>query len=784
MTILAHDVSIRSRKTPLLVGIPIFVLPVFVSAQMVPSSTPSAVSPALELQEIVVTATRREATVLDTPISITAVSGEQIQERGFTDFASLAATVPGVSFQTSGPGQTEFEMRGLTSSGGNSPTVGFYLDDTPLTAPAAGDFGKVVIDPTVYDLNRVEVLRGPQGTLFGSSSMGGTIRLITNQPDPQGVDASSQVIFSGTEGGGFNHGENAMLNLPLVDDRAALRIVGSQSSTSGWIDRIVAAPGDFPVANGNIRGNVQAAPIAADYTHVNNEDSTGARVALLVKPIDGLSITPSLFYQNITTGGPSAFDSDPGTKAHYEPFDVPERFSDRFTLWTLNAKYQAPGFDVTSNTSHWNRSSANSQDASETTQFAFGLPSYYPPYGIGAVQFVTLDRTAELTQELRLTSSGHTRFTWLVGAFYSNFTSTANDTSQVPGLVPFFGTANLFTAYQPATIKQTALFGEVAYEVAPRLTATVGLRGYHYDTSFDSTTSGVAGPTGTDEPSYAHAGASDKGLNPKFDLSYKPDQDLTIYTTAAKGFRPGGGNAPVPTSGSSEGAACLANLQSVGLNQAPAAFSPDTVWSYELGEKARFLEKALSINADLFYENWQGIQQGVLLPCGFEFNENGGAARIYGAEVEVNATLPYGLNLSVNGSYNHGRISQGNAAADTVLGDHLEAVPDWTGSARISYHHAITDRLSLTALLENDYVGHRYDLAYIALTPIKAYDLTNFRVGFAMPRWSAFLFANNLFNEKAYLAYQGQIGAYVPTFNRVTTNQPLTIGIDVSYKFR
>src|SRR5208283_3848358 len=185
-------------------------------------SAAAAPGEAVGLEEIVVTAEKRASTVQDTPISMTAVSGADLAARGIVDFATLAAETPGISMRDNGPGQTEFEMRGMTSSGGNSPTVGFYLDDVPMTAPAAAQNGKVVIDPTLYDLNRVEVLRGPQGTLYGSGSMGGTIKLITNQPNLTEFQGSAQTILSGTDGGGFNHNENVMLNIPLVENQLAL----------------------------------------------------------------------------------------------------------------------------------------------------------------------------------------------------------------------------------------------------------------------------------------------------------------------------------------------------------------------------------------------------------------------------------------------------------------------------------------------------------------------------------------------------------------------------------
>src|ERR1700744_2413541 len=181
--------------------------------------TAAAASEGAPLSELIITAQKRSSTVQQTPISISAVGADELEARGMVDFSALAAATPNVSLKSEGPGQTEIELRGMAASGGNSPTVGFYLDDIPLTAPAGAQNGTVVIDPTIYDLNRVEVLRGPQGTLYGSGSMGGTVRLITNQPDPDEYHASLQSTLSGTEGGGFNHNDNFMVNLPLIEDK-------------------------------------------------------------------------------------------------------------------------------------------------------------------------------------------------------------------------------------------------------------------------------------------------------------------------------------------------------------------------------------------------------------------------------------------------------------------------------------------------------------------------------------------------------------------------------------
>src|SRR5271163_1470555 len=425
-----------------------------------------------QLEQIVVTAEKREATIETTAISITAVSGADIVDRGFTDLASLMQSVPGVSIRTSGPGMTEFEMRGVASNGGNSPTVGFYFDETPLTAPAATNEGKIVISPDLYDLNRVEVLRGPQGTLYGSGSMGGTIRVIPNAPNPEAFESSGEAKFADTDHGGFDHGENAMINLPFFNGIAALRIVGSYSYDAGWIDRVVIAPGQFPLATGLVitsptssyystRGNVLAAPIATEYHDVNDVEKTTVRISAVFKPIDGLTITPSYFYQKMRAGGLPYIDSVPGTEAHYQPFDIPENYRDEFHLSALSIKYRTDVFEISSASAYWTRHEPLIQDASESWSTALGLPSYGPGNGgIGAAYADEDNQSHQTTEELRISSVGDTRLKWLAGYFYSDFESGWDIVFPSQTGEQVFGTSNsLFDYYSPFKILQQSVFG-------------------------------------------------------------------------------------------------------------------------------------------------------------------------------------------------------------------------------------------------------------------------------------------------------------------------------------
>jgi iron complex outermembrane recepter protein len=735
-----------------------------------------------QLQEIVVTAQKRESTVQSTPLSITALTGQDLVDRGLTDIASIVQSVPGVSMRTSGPGQTELEIRGLTSSGGNSATVGFYLDDIPLSAPASAQNGKVVIDPNLYDLNRIEVLRGPQGTLYGSGSMGGTIKLVPNAPNPRAFDASAEVILGGTDGGDtLNHTENAMVNLPL-SDTMALRIVATSEVLSGWIDRIVVAQPDFPApVNATTRGNVAAAPVAQDFKDVNDENLRSVRASFLWKPTDQLSIEPTFMYQEITQGGLNLIDSQPGTNTQYQPYNSPEPFLDRIDIGSLNVQYHFGWADLSSTTSYWTRDENLRQDGTEEIATVLEAPIYPAEGGAGQTFPTSLedDKSHQYSEEIRLTSSGHNDFKWLVGYFYQDFESDFDeyvDTpfTAIPGTIP-----NAFTQVQPTKILQNSIFGEASYTFLQQFTATAGLRRFYYTGSVNTAVSGWLSSSGTDEINHYSTGERDSGVTPKFNLSYQFNEDLLLYGNVAQGFRPGGGNQPIPTSGAL-GTECLANLQAIGLNAAPLGFKPDKVWSYELGEKFRGGDGRMTINSAGYFENWQHIQQNIPLGCGFPFTGNAGDAHIYGAELEINALLVTGLVASINGSWNHAEYIA-NAVPDTTIDERLQEVPEVTAAASLNYRHGIMEGLAFIGRVENNYVGSRIDTTAQA-NFLPSYDLTNIRAGVEGSNWTAVLFVNNVTNKLALLTNSPAINVNVSTFNRTAVEQPLTFGIDLTYR--
>jgi iron complex outermembrane receptor protein len=532
------------------------------------------------IPEIVITATKRESTVQDTPMSVTAISAIDIANKGLTDFNSLAQTVPGIAMRTAGPGQTEFEMRGLNSAGGNTSVVGFYFDETALSSPASAQLGKIVIDPNLYDLNRVEILRGPQGTLYGASSMGGTVKLVPNAPQLGQFVASGETVVSETgSGGGTNFTQNGMVNLPL-GDKVAVRIVGSSDSQSGWLNRYVFADGAVPTdgLTGARPAGFYSAPLAETVTQANASSLDSARASLLWRPVDELSITPALMWQHTHQDGPNAVDVDgspshpqvPANRGHFEIYDTPEPQDDVFTLGSLKIEWQTEHFLVTSATADWKRTTVVSQDGTEENAGPSGLGSLgtASPYdtsagGVGptgpgptgpGVQ--ERDDTQQLSEELRLTSTDKGPFQWLVGYYYQRLKSEWSMWSINPQILAA-GIGNIYVDYMPQTITQNALFGETSLEFAESWKATVGLRGYKYQYNqsntewgdftpfgFANLLSGAPTLAGNTAPFDTTASGKATGVNPKFDLSWKMNPEVLWYATIARGFRMGGTDQP------------------------------------------------------------------------------------------------------------------------------------------------------------------------------------------------------------------------------------------------
>jgi iron complex outermembrane receptor protein len=762
------------------------------------------------LDEIVVTAQKRISTVQTTPISISVVSGDDLLARGVASLAALAQGTPGVSLKSEGPSQTEIEMRGMTSSGGNSATVGFYLDDIPLAGPASAQNGHAVIDPDLYDLSRVEILRGPQGTLFGSGSMGGTVRLISNQPNLSQFQSTVQSVLSGTDGGGFNHKDNLMVNLPIIDDTLALRLVGTEDYTSGWIERIVADP--FTVVGGNpdgtVRGKVQDAPIERQYPGSNAYQIYATRMTLLWKPTDNLSISPSYFHETSTQNGISAYDSVPGAEVHYQPFDIAEPLTDSLTAYSLNVSYSFSTFDLTSSTARWTRNSTQVEEASEafnnpleglTYNSNNGLanPGYYGATGSGPEHGIEDDPTHQFSEELRLASTGSGKASWVTGLYYSRYHSLWTFDGTTPNYPVYMDygtlapatTANWFDAYSPTTLSQVAGFGDGTYALTDALKIDVGARLNHDDYRFSSCVSGWGSSRGAATPSCSGLIAlSSTSFNPKLNLSYTFSPDLMAYSTVSSGFRPGGGNAIYPTTpGTIWGAAF--HQQNYTSGKWPSTYEPDRVLSYELGEKARMFDQRLTVNASIYYEDWRHVQLEAY-PNDWALNINGNYVSIYGADIDILADLGAGFQVEIAAGYLNEWLNGGPHWVIAPVHKMPEVAPA-SGTVALNYAKPLGNAYVFTARLDCSYTGPRYSISFPnpneatgKYIQLPAYALLNARAGIKFPgSWSATLFVNNLTNKHAQLESMFMENEPQPDFTRIETNQPLTAGVDLTYRF-
>jgi outer membrane receptor protein involved in Fe transport len=698
------------------------------------------------------------------------------------------------------PGLTEYEARGLASNGGAAPTVGFYLDEIPLSPPALSQSGKVVIDPGLYDVDRVEVLRGPQGTLYGSGSMGGTVKVVTAQPKLNQFEGSAQVTGSYTDGGGANGGANLMLNLPL-GDKIAVRIVAGDLDRSGWINLIaVKVPNAATTLETPNQTPVYNAPVESEIPRANVEHMRNGRVTVLFQPNEDLSITAMAYDQRLSMGGYDLLDSSPtssspGTiyNAHYEVFPLREYLNDNVQIYGLTINANVGFADLTSATSYFTRLNHQAEDASESLYYSNVLNGV-PQAPLAPVLYSEVDPSHQFSQEVRLTSHDIGGLHWVGGVFYSQLKSIWNEVSNAPANeTPSDPDGSYFTSWNPYWVKQTALFADGSYKFDDHWKLSAGVRWYTYKSEQHEFSWGLDAPYPNQAVAPTHVTrASDSGFNPRVDLSYEPTHDLNIYTTISKGFRPGGANQILPTG------------PPINCQPGVLAFQPDEAWNYEVGEKAKLLDNRLTINGDVYYIRWLGVQQVITLPCGYQYYNNAGDGRAFGPELEINAKLAEAWTMSVSGAYTDSKITSPSASFQAYLSQVAFApdgvthpcpvtgsctvpilnVPKDTASASLAYTTPIVPGYQLTARIDDSFVGPSTDVAYFFGYHLPSYNIANAHLILDHGPWSVVAFVTNFTNEVALISANNTSFQFnIPQTVRYSTNQPRTVGMQLNVKF-
>lgn len=781
------------------------------------------------LEEIVVTASKRTESLQDVAISIRSLSGEEISKSGAQTFQDIVGKVPALSARSAGPGRQKLTLRGISSSAGVAPTVGFYIDEAPLAPSSSASnssFQQTVMDPNLFDLARIEVLRGPQGTLYGSSSMGGTVKLVTNIPNVREFEGKANGQLSSTKDGGLNWEINGLVNIPIVQDVVALRLIGTYIENEGYIDRLVGNYDATGAINGPLPSDVilpnrelPAGQEPVRYEDVNNEKTRSIRALLRIEPTSDIYIQPSIFWQKTNQDGKPNYDSIPGTREQRRSQDVAEPFQDEFIMANLTAEWDAGPVSLLSTTTYVDRDLDNVEDLTDVISYFFGysqspddLPAQRritgtgqiwaldgPPFpatvqSIASPAFETV-RIKDFTQEFRLTSDSGGRFRWIAGLYFKHLKTASGYELVIPGyretfpaydiiLGNVFGN-NFALVQNDSEYKEYAAFGEANFDILDRLTLTLGARAFKYETEFARTTQGLF--FGRPTPGTVISEASAQGINPKLSIAYDVTDDVKLYATAARGYRPGATNTPVPAG------RCDADLANLGLTEAPEEFGPDKLWNYELGAKTRLLNRRVTLNAAAYQIIWKDIQQKVTLPtCGASYSDNVGSARSRGVEVELNALVTEAFEVSAGVSYNKASFSKDSLAAGVREGDDLLDAPRWTLN--------LTGEYTLGRVAGGDiYIRGAWSYVDDSLDTLdqtssatgirtpgirkKSYDIADFRIGYSSDQWEGSIFILNAFDEQAELTKTDTLGQLHPLYFRIATNRPRTIGLSISRNF-
>jgi iron complex outermembrane receptor protein len=701
-----------------------------------------------ELEEVIVTATRRSESIQNVPGQVTALTSgtlEQINARDLNDFAGF---VPGLSFASTGPSTNLLVLRGITTGSQLSSATGVYLDDIPLGASTSNGVGYQSLNINTFDLNRVEVLNGPQGTLYGATSLGGTIKYITNAPDPKAFGLDVGVQVSSTQHGHIDHAYTGMVNMPLADI-AAIRIDGYQVYDSGYAKD--------PVYGRDNQGWAR---------------SEGGRVALLLQPRDDLEIQLRASTQHIPSESANVAFRNPATRQPtYGVYDQayptfqPSDYS--LTLYSATISYDTPWAKISSITGYQVNNGTSNTDNSLIYDAALGF------LGAGADPWSLYVNTTtkKFSQEIRLASHESTYFQWLLGGFVSN-----EKTSEIVDLFDnanpggtFFGLSP-FTSFLPSTYREYAAYADGTVFFSKQFELGLGLRYSRQKQAYDETVSGLLA-TGSSAVLTPPVATSDQSvmtylINPKFHIT----DDVMVYARAASGFRPGGPNF----------------VLSPGLGN--PTFAPDRLWSYELGEKSAFLDKRATLDFDIYDIQWKDIQVTVN-NGGVNQLENAGTARVTGAELAFNYRVLSALTLGGSAAYTNARLSTtAPVIGVNSVGVRLPLSPRFNFALLGTYNMDLVGGYTGSINVTDRWIGERNAGFGTKISPqyrLASYNITDLNLSVLAPYHVQYgLFLRNIFDRAGEVSASVLADEYNPAAPvPVVLAQPRTIGLSVNYKF-
>ena len=669
---------------------------VLVSGSSLAQTSPGATASG-GLEEIVVTATRREERLQDVPISVSAFNQEKIDSQGLKNIDDLSRLSPGITFSRNGTGSnanyndenSDISIRGIDSAAGSS-TTGVYMDDTPIQSRHIG-FGAVNVFPQLFDVDRVEVLRGPQGTLFGAGAEGGVVRFITPTPNLVGQTGYVRAESAWTSGGDPSYELGGAMGTALVDNVLGLRVSASYRRDGGWVDRVNYSQSD-PTALLPTIAYAGTTEKAANWS-----ETMTLRAALKWKVSDTVTVSPSIYYQRLHINDTAIYWralSDPANGVYRNGNALTNPSTDPWYLGAVKVDWDVGSTaHLVSTTSYYARDQHSTSDYTQYLRATwalygllyppgspFGQPIAYPntypqPGDAGYAPFH--DQQHNFYQEFRLASSDpKARVTWNTGLYFShtnenipeNIYDNNLDAETGGGVCAWDGSTcpNGLIYYGPEDRiieKQIAAFGELSFKFIDTLKATVGLRVSKIDVDGTTGFSGAFTANPITPLITGEAKSSEKPVTPKFVLAYEPDRDNMFYLSASKGYRAGGINIEVAPS-------CDGNLITLGLPigpdgrpHVPGSYDSDNLWSYEIGAKNTLFDRTLQINSSLFVIDWNKIQQQVYLPsCGEQYFANLGKVQSRGGDINVTYKPVHALTLEFTAAYTDARFTQNSCA--------------------------------------------------------------------------------------------------------------------------
>ena len=785
------------------------------------STPPATAQDSDKLQDIIVTANRSGAESLQkVPIAVSVVNVDQITKSGQGNITDLTKFTPSLSITQGAPGYQKFNMRGLSTGGyASSDTsdrslVAVYLDDTPISVQGQTP------DLKVYDLERVEILRGPQGTLYGAGSMAGTIRFVTAKPDANSTFGTAEADVETTEHGAASYNLRGMINLPLISDQLAVRANFYVGRDGGFIDNI------------GLR----------DKQNANSNRTAQGRVAIRWTPTDKFTLDAAVTYERSIADGLNSGLS--GLAPYTVSSNSPEGTDDRFRLYTLGGNYDVGFANLIATAAYTDR--AIGFKASPEPQIGYFFQDYGSGLPVGQGSYPLFEAPTSYSQtiadeippeeyeinqklkdymaEARLVSKNGGPVNWTVGAFYEKQKRHLRQDIPTPGFDTlsyenyFYGPFNtpdklynsqtvdgafqpndIFSGLQDINEHQIALYADGTWHATSKLDLTAGARYFDFKEDYYLYEGGVYGVV-DHVPLTTNATLKSHGVNPRANISYHFDPNFMVYGEVAKGFRYGGGNQPVPLGTTGVAGQCTQNLAAYGYSQAPLTFGPDKLWNYTIGEKARLDGGRLTLNTSLYYIDWTDVQTRLRLACSYFFTDNKGKITSKGVELETMFKVSPQITFAGSASYNHSAANGDIPTVGAFDGDQTPYYPRWTASATLFYDKSVgAGDLHLQASYQyqdkqfttfNDFSTTLVDGVLTKSGPSSTYAVipatndVSASITYDIGKFEFGIYGNNLANGvKITDVSRATYYAVYQAGDRVTYARPRTIGVRAKVKF-